>query len=78
MFSKEITEIISTTDSCNGFLRERGVLRAIPPFAYVIKWGELPMRRRPHLMGLKPSSQCLVPMRCYLTIFAEFHGGNEG
>ncbi len=32
MFSKEITEIISTTDSCIGFLRERGVLRAIPPF----------------------------------------------
>ncbi len=24
-------EIISTTDSCIGFLRERGVLQAIPP-----------------------------------------------
>ncbi len=32
MFSKEITANISTTDSCIGFLRERGELRAIPPF----------------------------------------------
>ncbi len=32
MFSKEVTEIISTTDSCIGFLREGGVLRAIQPF----------------------------------------------
>ncbi len=28
MFYKEITDIISTTDSCIAFLRERGVLRA--------------------------------------------------
>ncbi len=32
MFYNEIAYIISTTDSCFGFLRERGVLRAIPPF----------------------------------------------
>ncbi len=31
-FLRKFTEIISTTDSCNGFLRDRGVLRAIPPF----------------------------------------------
>ncbi len=31
MFSKEISDIISTTDSCIGFLRERRVLRALPP-----------------------------------------------
>ncbi len=31
MFSKEIMEIISTTDSCIGFLRERRVLRTLPP-----------------------------------------------
>ncbi len=31
MFYKELTDIISTTDSCIAFLRERGVLRALPP-----------------------------------------------
>ncbi len=32
MFYNEIADIISNTDSCFGFLRERGVLRAMPPF----------------------------------------------
>ncbi len=31
MFSNEISDIISTTDSCIAFLRDRGVLRVLPP-----------------------------------------------
>ncbi len=30
MFYNEISDIISNTDSCIAFLRERGVLRALP------------------------------------------------